>query len=168
MLGCLWNQCSCSKPGTYLIESGTHPSIQGPMGLYGILVVTAAPAGATPGTAYPAVGTTPAVTYNAEVPLLFSEIDPVQNNAVQAAVTRRASKRTTVWSGQPGKCGDPASATHHLLSAGGKLHAALLPDQRRGVQQERKRLSVRCYGGRNAVTRHSITTCSRAACWCAW
>src|SRR5437868_9977827 len=28
------------RPGTYLIESGTHPSIQGPMGLYGILVVT--------------------------------------------------------------------------------------------------------------------------------
>src|SRR5207302_389655 len=50
------------KPGTYLIESGTHPSIQGPMGLYGILVVTTAPAGATAGTAYPAVGTTPAVT----------------------------------------------------------------------------------------------------------
>src|SRR5216683_6462797 len=30
------------RPGTYLIESGTHPSIQGPMGLYGILVVTTA------------------------------------------------------------------------------------------------------------------------------
>src|SRR5258708_22586229 len=28
------------KPGTYLIESGTHPSIQGPMGLYAILVLT--------------------------------------------------------------------------------------------------------------------------------
>src|SRR5256885_16396139 len=24
------------RPGTYLMESGTHPSIQGPMGLYGI------------------------------------------------------------------------------------------------------------------------------------
>src|SRR6267143_2372701 len=42
------------RPGTYLIESGTHPSIQGPMGLYGILVVTTAPVGATAGTAYPA------------------------------------------------------------------------------------------------------------------
>src|SRR6202022_4320119 len=71
------------RPGTYLIESGTHPSIQGPMGLYGILVVTCAP-GATactiPGTAYPGV------SYNAEVPLLLSEIDPAQNNAVQTAV----------------------------------------------------------------------------------
>src|SRR5579864_646213 len=33
------------RPGTYLIESGTHPSIQGPMGLYGILVVTTVPNG---------------------------------------------------------------------------------------------------------------------------
>src|SRR6202008_3402490 len=51
------------RPGTYLIESGTHSSIQGPMGLYGILVVTTAPAGSTAGTAYPAVGATPAVSY---------------------------------------------------------------------------------------------------------
>ena len=56
------------RPGTYLIESGTHPSIQGPMGLYGILVVTTAPASGTAGTAYPAVGAVPAVTYNAEIP----------------------------------------------------------------------------------------------------
>jgi len=69
------------RPGTYLLESGTHPSIQATMGLYGILVVTTAPTGTTtPGTAYPGV------SYNAEVPLLFSEIDPAQNNAVIAAV----------------------------------------------------------------------------------
>ena len=74
------------RPGTYLIESGTHPSIQGPMGLDGILVVTQVPVGTTAGTAYPAVGSTPAVNYNAEIPLLLSEIDPAQNNAVNAAV----------------------------------------------------------------------------------
>ena len=34
------------KPGTYLLESGTHPSIQVPMGLIGMLVVTTAPASA--------------------------------------------------------------------------------------------------------------------------
>ena len=69
------------RPGTYLLESGTHPSIQVPMGLIGMLVVTAAPAsaGAT-GTAYPNV------SYNADVPLLFSELDPLQNNAVLKAV----------------------------------------------------------------------------------
>src|SRR5215469_1774994 len=77
-------------PGTYLIESGTHPSIQVPMGLIGMLVVTTPPAGTTAGTAYPAATTTagavPAVTYNAELPLEFSEIDPAQNKAVDAAV----------------------------------------------------------------------------------
>jgi hypothetical protein len=71
------------KAGTYLIESGTHPSIQGPMGLYGILVVTTAPNGGGVGTAYP--GTSP-VSYNAEAALLLSEIDPVQNTAVDTAV----------------------------------------------------------------------------------
>ncbi|HEV7611755.1 MAG TPA: hypothetical protein VGO37_07775, partial [Steroidobacteraceae bacterium] len=74
------------RPGTYLIESGTHPSIQGPMGLYGILVVTQAPGGGTAGVAYPAANpTATAVSYNADVPLLLSEIDPVQNNAVNTA-----------------------------------------------------------------------------------
>jgi hypothetical protein len=101
------------RPGTYLIESGTHPSIQGPMGLYGILVVTTAPVGTTAGTAYPAVGTTPAVSYNAEVPMLFGEIDPVQNNAVNTAVGTAGFSETMVWSGQPGGCADPSSATYH-------------------------------------------------------
>src|ERR1035441_7163881 len=50
------------RPGTYLLESGTHPSIQVPMGLYGILVVTAAPTASAAGIAYPGV------TYNGEVP----------------------------------------------------------------------------------------------------
>src|SRR5213080_4471196 len=98
------------RPGTYLIESGTHPSIQGPMGLYGIVVVTAAPAGATAGTAYPAVGTTPAVTYNADIPLLLSEIDPVQNAAVSAAVNTAGFSETRVWSGLYGGCGNPVNA----------------------------------------------------------
>jgi Bacterial Ig domain len=96
------------RPGTYLIESGTHPSIQGPMGLYGILVVTTAP-GTTAGVAYPAVGSAPAINYNADIPLLLSEIDPVQNNAVNAAVNKASFSETAVWSGQPGGCGNPAS-----------------------------------------------------------
>ena len=91
------------RPGTYLIESGTHPSIQGPMGLYGILVVTSAPAGTTAGTAYPGV------PYNAEIPLLLSEIDPVQNAEVTLAVGTAGFSETTVWSGQPGGCGNSAS-----------------------------------------------------------
>jgi IPT/TIG domain-containing protein len=84
-----WNNL---QPGTYLIRTGTYPSIQGPMGLYGVLVVTQAPVtGATPvpGIAYPpasgALGvTTGAVTYDADVVALESEIDARQNNMVAA------------------------------------------------------------------------------------
>jgi hypothetical protein len=107
-----WGVCGAGgaalKPGTYLIESGTHPSIQGPMGLYGILVVTAAPTASAAGTAY-GTGAT-AVTYNADVPLLFSEIDPVQNTEVNAAVQTTGFAETTVWSGLYGGCGNPLNA----------------------------------------------------------
>ncbi len=95
------------RAGTYLLESGTHPSIQGPMGLYGIVVVTTAPAAPTAGTAYAGV------TYAADVPLLLSEIDPAQNNAVYTAVNTPGFSETMVWSGQPGGCNDPTSATYH-------------------------------------------------------
>jgi len=108
------------NPGTYLIESGTHPSIQGPMGLYGILVVTTAPTATAAGIAYPAYTTptagtvagvaVPAVTYNAEVPVLFGEIDPVQNSSVNAAVSTAGFNELNVWSGQPGMCGNPLNA----------------------------------------------------------
>ena len=104
------------RPGTYLLESGTHPSIQVPMGLIGVLVVTTAPVpsatagvAGTPGTAYPAVGTAPAVPYNAELPLEFSEIDPVQNKAVSTAVNTAGFSETKVWDGHIGACGNPNS-----------------------------------------------------------
>lgn len=47
------------RPGTYLLESGTHPSIQASMGLIGMVIVTTAPSGGTSGTAYPAAGQPP-------------------------------------------------------------------------------------------------------------
>jgi hypothetical protein len=95
------------KSGTYLIESGTHPSIQGPMGLYGVLVVTMPPASpGAQGTAYPGIN------YDADVPLLLSEIDPAQNTAVNLAVNTMGFSETTVWSGQPGGCGNQSSATY--------------------------------------------------------
>jgi len=107
------------KPGTYLLESGTHPSIQVPMGLIGVLVVTTAPSGSTAGTAYPAIGSAPAVLYNAEVPLEFSEIDPVQNKTVDLAVRTSGFSETRVWSGMPTDpntglpgCGNPASTAY--------------------------------------------------------
>ena len=39
--------------------------------------------------------------YNAEVPLEFSEIDPVQNKAVDLAVRTAGFSETRVWSGLP-------------------------------------------------------------------
>lgn len=85
------------RPGTYLIESGTQPSIQGPMGLYGVLVVTDA--------------NYPGQTFDKDVVLLLSEIDPLQNSAVDTAVRTAGFSDTLVWSGQTGKCGDPTVHT---------------------------------------------------------
>ena len=108
------------KPGTYLLESGTHPSIQVPMGLIGVLVVTTPPtAPGAAGTAYPATATSVAVPYNAEVVTEFSEIDPVQNKEVDAAVRTAGFSETMVWSGMPTGpqgtpgCGYPGSTTYH-------------------------------------------------------
>src|SRR5262245_38159323 len=86
-----WNDL---RPGTYLLETGTQPSIQGPMGLYGVVVVTDA--------AYPGQ------TFDADVPLLLSEIDAVQNTSVDQAVNTASFSDTKVWNGQKGQCGDPA------------------------------------------------------------
>jgi FtsP/CotA-like multicopper oxidase with cupredoxin domain len=101
------------RPGTYLIESGTHPSIQAPMGLYGILVVSTT--STTPAQAYPTVAGLPVTAlavsqYDADLPLVLSEIDPVQNASVAAAVATTGFLETTVWSGLPGKCGNPLKA----------------------------------------------------------
>ena len=63
-----WNAL---KPGTYLILSGTHPSLQVQMGIYGMLVVTAAGGGPYAGIGAPAQ----------QVTLLFSEIDPAIHDA---------------------------------------------------------------------------------------
>jgi hypothetical protein len=93
-------------PGTYLIETGSYPSIQAPMGLYGVLVVTKAPTGAgtaafAAGTAYPspagAVNTT-GVPYDADGVLLMSEIDAVQNQAADTAVRTLGFSPFTTWS----------------------------------------------------------------------
>ena len=88
-----WNNL---KPGTYLYETGTHPSLQAPMGLYGVLIVTAAPnttvTPPTAGTAYPLI------KYDSDVALLFSEIDPVQNAAVDKAAVANANEYMT-WTG---------------------------------------------------------------------
>ena len=135
--GCANLTWSLPRPGTYLLESGTHPSIQAPMGLIGMLVVTAAPSGTTAGTAYPAVGTIPAVQYNAELPFEFSEIDPVQNANVNIAVNTQGFSETAVWSGAStgplasvnvynGGSGYSSATTATVIGAGGSGAAVSL------------------------------------------
>jgi len=80
------------KEGTYLYQSGTHPSVQVQMGLYGPLIVypdsSLNHTFGAPGTAYAAPATPggnaarPAVSYNTEAILLFSEIDPALHDAI--------------------------------------------------------------------------------------
>jgi hypothetical protein len=83
------------QPGTYIYETATLPSLEVPMGLYGVLIVTQPPVPATvgptvltskplvSGNAYP--NTTAGVAYDADATLLFSEIDPIQNAQVDTA-----------------------------------------------------------------------------------
>ena len=86
------------------------------MGLYGVLVVTDAVAGqAYPVpktvTGKPVDPTTPTAkfsAYDADLPIVLSEIDPLQNTAVALAVATTGFSETAVWSGQPGACGDAA------------------------------------------------------------
>jgi FtsP/CotA-like multicopper oxidase with cupredoxin domain len=58
------------KPGTYLYHSGTHPAVQVQMGLYGAMTNDALDG------AYPAIG------YDAEALIIYSEIDPALHAAV--------------------------------------------------------------------------------------
>jgi len=77
-----------ARPGTYLYHSGSHPAVQVQMGLYGAVTGDAAP-----GEAYPGIA------YDAEVVMLYSEIDP----ALHAAVT----------SGSYGTAAYPSTVNYH-------------------------------------------------------
>jgi hypothetical protein len=90
-----WNNL---RPGSYVYETATLPSLQAPMGLYGVLIVTQSPVQANAGTntafasgnAYPAAN----ILYDTDATLLFSEIDPVQNMQVDAAALAGANVNT--------------------------------------------------------------------------
>ena len=75
---------SSLRAGTYLYQSGTHPSIQVPMGLYGALVVGSPVTAVGCSTGQPAYDDDDSC-YDDEVVMLFSELDPVQNRAVSGA-----------------------------------------------------------------------------------
>ncbi len=59
------------RPGTFLYQSGTHPSVQVQMGLYGAVRKD-----------YAFGKTYPGVTFQSEATLLYSEIDPALHEAV--------------------------------------------------------------------------------------
>ena len=75
------------RPGTYLYQSGTHPAVQVPMGLYGAMTKDHDDA---PREAYAGVG------YDNDVILLFNEIDPVLNAAVVSGAYGTAAYPTTI------------------------------------------------------------------------
>jgi FtsP/CotA-like multicopper oxidase with cupredoxin domain len=65
------------RNGTFVYHSGTHPQKQVYMGLYGAVTHDAAA-----GQAYAALGSSPAVSYDNEVVLFYSEIDPDLNKSI--------------------------------------------------------------------------------------
>jgi len=65
------------RNGTFVYHSGTHPQKQVYMGLYGAVTHDAAA-----DEAYAALGSSPAVSYDNEVVLFYSEIDPDLNKSV--------------------------------------------------------------------------------------
>ena len=68
------------RPGSFIYHSGTHPQKQVYMGLYGAMTQDSAAATTTsPAEAYPAIGSSAAVSYDNEVVLFYSEIDPEMN-----------------------------------------------------------------------------------------
>ena len=71
------------KAGTYMYQSGTIPSLQVPMGLYGALVVHQDGTQSYTG-----------VTTDTENVLLFSEVDPVQNKRVATAAATSGTPTT--------------------------------------------------------------------------
>ncbi len=71
-------------PGTYLYQSGTNPSKQLQMGLYGAMYHDANDVNPGTGSAVDGAEIYPGHTYHQQVALLFSEVDPVINAAISA------------------------------------------------------------------------------------
>jgi FtsP/CotA-like multicopper oxidase with cupredoxin domain len=112
------------QPGTFLYQSGTDPSLQMHMGLYGAVTKDAAV-----GEAYPGV------SYDAEVVLLYSEIDLALHDPPAAAKPLNYKPTWFLVNGEPYEDGvtPPESAGNtsgttliRFLNAGLKAHAPTL------------------------------------------
>ena len=126
------------RPGSFIYHSGTHPQKQVYMGLYGAAIQDSAT-----GEAYPAIGASPAVTYDNEVVLFYSEIDPDMNNAIAGGTHETSIFYHPRWflvNGEPyvagmadittGTGGAPLVAGKNVLlrlfSAAGETHVPVL------------------------------------------
>jgi FtsP/CotA-like multicopper oxidase with cupredoxin domain len=111
------------QPGTYLYQSGSHVTQQVQMGLYGAVTKDAAA-----GQAYPGV------PYDAQVILLYSEIDATLHTPVTPANAINYDPRYFLVNGKPFVAGDPPVATAtsdqrvllRLLNAGLRTHVPTL------------------------------------------
>lgn len=120
------------RPGTYLYESGTHQAVQVQMGLYGAMTLNAADAAAGP-PAVPAQAY-PGVSYDTEVVLLYSEIDPALHAAVAGSTYGTAAYPSTIGyepefflvNGEPFAAGPPATPAVPAGSANGSTLLRLL------------------------------------------
>lgn len=106
------------KAGTFLLQSGSHPAKQVQMGLYGSVVV----AGYS------------GITYDNEVLLLYSEVDPALHTPAAAAKALNYKPKYFLVNGQPFAAGQvpvPAGAAGQTLllrfvNAGLKTHVPML------------------------------------------
>jgi hypothetical protein len=110
------------RPGTYLFHSGTQPSIQVPMGLYGALVVGGAGGTCSSGqSAYPDPPSgVNRSCHDAAALVVFGELDPVQNQRVADAVAAHVSLtnqcvKLADWiaSPPPGTIGYPCTVNYN-------------------------------------------------------
>ncbi len=152
------------------------------MGLIGMLVVTTPPSGTTAGTAYPQVTSTtaasqvavPAVQYNAEVPLEFSEIDPVQNKAVDMAVRNPQFSETRVWSGLPTDpqgspgCGNPGSGALYQSCYPPAVNYTPFYFLINGHAFDRTNPARSLFAATAGTPPTSHVRNLLATCWCAW
>jgi uncharacterized repeat protein (TIGR01451 family) len=70
------------RPGSYLYQSGTHQQVQVQMGLFGLMAQDGQAVGATQRQ----LTRSPASLFDADVPVVLSEIDPDQHARIQATL----------------------------------------------------------------------------------
>jgi hypothetical protein len=131
------------RPGSFIYHSGTHPQKQVYMGLYGAVTQDSAA-----GEAYPAIGASPAVTYDNEVVLFYSEIDPDMNNAIATGTHETSIFYHPRWflvNGEPYVDGvtadiDAGAAAERTLvrffSAAGETHVPVLQGMHMTIHAE--------------------------------